>query len=124
MKLIVLCLTLMMSVGAQSKYLQDKEEYQLKKGAVFNIRYQKTIYVLSFNIWANEYLLVKKDEKQTFNHIDDVFIYLKDEKKFPYVYLKEVEKDAKESDIFLVNIINDFFKTLIFRKINLNEIYK
>lgn len=124
MKLMILCLIFLSGLEAQSNYLQQKEEYQLKKGSIFNLRYQESIYILSYDIWANEYRLVKKNDSKSFKAIDDVFIFLKENQKFPYVYLSEIEKDEKESDIFLVNIINDFFKTLIFRKINLNEIYK
>ena len=124
MKLIVLCLALMFSASAQSKYLQEKEVYQLKKGTTFNLRYQKSIYVLSYDVWANEFIIVQKNEKHTYADIDDVFLFLKNEKKFPYIYLLEIEKDKKEDEVFLVNVINDFFSSLISRKINLNEKYK
>ena len=95
MKLMILCLIFLSGLEAQSKYLQQKEEYQLKKGSFFNLRYQDSIYILSFDIWANEYRLVKKNDSKSFKAIDDVFLFLKDDKKFPYVYLSEIEKNEE-----------------------------
>ncbi|MCB0278272.1 MAG: hypothetical protein KDD94_02130 [Calditrichaeota bacterium] len=105
---------------SQTRFLEADEIENLKKGRSFILSNKEMSFTLSFDIWQDSYILYNQSLKQSFNALDSVFFYLRDTRLLDFVFIDEREA-KKESDIFLVDIINGVMKKFKRRKIKLLE---